>query len=270
MTGRTNDGFEVVDLDEASAQSQTTTYFSREATITEPTVSALNKRPKLFVEWQEPLPGFELIEWRFSPKLNMAYGEERTLTFHATATPSDNTLYCNVAEVESRLEPPPSAGVTIKPSAGTTNVTEGGVTDTYDVTLNAQPSASTTVTITSDSQLSVSTTTLTFTTANWDTPQTVTVTAVNDSVVEGAHTGTITHSASGGGYDSVSVPSLVVNVTDNDPANVIITESGGSTDVTEGGDHRHLQRRVGGGGSPRATSPSPSSLTVSSASAPQR
>ena len=70
---------------------------------------------------------------------------------------------------------------------------------------------------------------------NWSTPQTVTVTAVNDAVVEGADTGTITHGASGGGYDAVSISNVVANVTDNDTASVTVTESGGSTDITEGG-----------------------------------
>ena len=42
------------------------------------------------------------------------------------------------------------------------------------------------------------------------------MTAVNDAVVEGAHIGTITHSASGGGYDGVSISNVVANITDND------------------------------------------------------
>ena len=91
-----------------------------------------------------------------------------------------------------------------------------------------------TITISPDSQVSVSTTTLTFTTADWASPQTVTVSAVDDGVVENPHTGTITHSAAGGAYDGVSISSIVANVTDDD-ASVTITETAASTDVTEGG-----------------------------------
>ena len=54
-------------------------------------------------------------------------------------------------------------------------------------------------------------------------------------MVEGGHTGTITHSGSGGSYDGVSISNVVANVTDDDVASVTVSESGGSTDVTEGG-----------------------------------
>ena len=83
---------------------------------------------------------------------------------------------------------------------------------------------------------SVNPTSLTFTTSNFGSPQTVTVTAVDDSFVEGFHASTITHSASGGGYDGVSISNVVANVTDDEAGpSVTITESAGSTDVTEGG-----------------------------------
>ena len=76
---------------------------------------------------------------------------------------------------------------------------------------------------------------LVFTTANWATPQTVTVTAVDDAVVEGSHSGTITHTASGGNYTGLSIASVTATITDNDVGSVVVTPSGGSTDVTEGG-----------------------------------
>ena|GEM_PF-3104589 len=128
-----------------------------------------------------------------------------------------------------------SPTVTITESSGSTDVTEGGATDTYDVVLDLEPSASVTITLTPDADVSVSPNPLTFTTGNWNSAQTVTVTAVNDAIVEGSHTGTITHSASGGSYDSASISNVVANVTDNDTASVTVTESSGSTDVTEGG-----------------------------------
>ena len=127
------------------------------------------------------------------------------------------------------------ASVTLTESAGSTDVAEGGATDTYDVVLDAAPFGTVTITMSADVEVTTSPATLTFTTGDWSAAQTVTVTAVDDAVVEGAHTGTITHSPSGGGYDSVSVPNVVANVTDNDAASVTVTESGGSTDVTEGG-----------------------------------
>jgi hypothetical protein len=133
---------------------------------------------------------------------------------------------------------PPPAGVTITESGSpaSTDVVEDGATDTYDVVLDTQPSTDVTITVTPDVQTSVDRTTLTFTSSNFDQPQTVTVTAVDDAVIEGSHTSTITHTAASTdtGYDSITISSVTANITDND-GSVTITESGGSTDVAEGG-----------------------------------
>jgi hypothetical protein len=111
-------------------------------------------------------------------------------------------------------------GVTLVESGGSTNVTEGGATDSYTAVLDSQPSADVTLTISPDAQVSTNPTSLTFTTGNWNVAQPVTVTAVDDAVVEGTHTGTITHSAAGGGYNGVSIANVVASITDNDTATV--------------------------------------------------
>lgn len=108
--------------------------------------------------------------------------------------------------------------VLLTQSGGNTAVTEGGATDSYTVALSAQPSGTVSFTATPDAQLQVSPTSLQFTTANWNSPRTITVSAVDDSVVEGPHTGVITHAVSGGGYSGVSVPAITVAITDNDSA----------------------------------------------------
>jgi hypothetical protein len=77
--------------------------------------------------------------------------------------------------------------------------------------------------------------TLTFTTANWNSAQNVTVTAVDDAIAEGTHSGTIAHAASGGGYTGVAIPNVVATISDNDTLGVSVAESGGSTSVAEGG-----------------------------------
>ena len=134
----------------------------------------------------------------------------------------------------------PGAGVTIAQSGGSTNVTEGGATDTYNVILNSPPQAGTTVTITiatPDGQTSTSATSLVFYETDWNIAQTVTVNAVDDPLAEGSHIGTITHTATSTdiNYDGISVNGVIANITDNDAAGVTITESGGSTDLSEGG-----------------------------------
>ncbi|WP_392531283.1 lamin tail domain-containing protein [Nostoc sp. C117] len=123
---------------------------------------------------------------------------------------------------------PTSAGVTITQSGGSTDVTEGGATDSYTVVLNSQPTADVTINIINNGDPQTKTTTdvssLTFTTANWNVAQTVTVTATNDSLVEGNHINTIAHTATSTdtNYNGITIPTLGVNITDNDSASSTI------------------------------------------------
>lgn len=131
----------------------------------------------------------------------------------------------------------PTPGVTITESSGTTALTEAGTTDSYTVVLDTEPTANVVVTVTPDADSTVTSSPLTFTPLNWDTPVTVTVTAVNNNVAEGTHTSTITHTASSidVGYDNIAIASVTSTITDNDTAGVTIAETGASTAVTEGG-----------------------------------
>jgi hypothetical protein len=110
-------------------------------------------------------------------------------------------------------------------------VAEGG-TATYKVELKIRPSEAVTVTIkTNESIAMVAPSSLTFTPSNWNTPQPVTVTGVDDSSPGGSRSATITHMASGGGYDDVEVR-VSVSVTDDDgmtvaPTAVEVAEAGG-------------------------------------------
>jgi CSLREA domain-containing protein len=130
-----------------------------------------------------------------------------------------------------------TAHVTITQSGGTTLLTEGGATDTYTVVLDSEPTAAVTVTLTPDADVSVSSASLTFTSGNWNLPQTITVSAVDDGNIEGAHTGTVTHVVTSGDtrYNAIVVSSVGATVTDNDAAGISMTESGGSSNVTEDG-----------------------------------
>ena len=112
-------------------------------------------------------------------------------------------------------------------------VTEGDAAgSSYTVRLATQPSGSVSVSITghAGTDLTLDKTTLTFTTGNWDTAQTVTVKAGQDD--DGANdTATLTHTASGGDYASVS-NTLPVTVTDDDSADIVLSET--DLTVTEG------------------------------------
>lgn len=139
-----------------------------------------------------------------------------------------------VAGVTASIADNDNVGVTITQSGGGTAVAEGGATDTYTIVLNSQPTAGVTVSVSPDAQLSTSGN-VSFTTADWNSPKTVTVTAVNDAIAEGAHGGTITHTASGGDYTGVAIAGVTAAITDNDTAGVVVTQSGGTTSVAEGG-----------------------------------
>ncbi|QLE56732.1 DUF4347 domain-containing protein [Nostoc sp. TCL26-01] len=161
-----------------------------------------------------------------------------TSTITHTATSSDaNYNNITINSVTANITDNDTAGLTITQSGGSTNVTEGGANDTYSVVLTSQPTSDVTISINPGTQATASTNTLTFTSSNWNTAQTVTVTAVNDSVVEGNHTSTITHTATSSdtNYNGITIDSVTANITDNDTAGVTITQSGGSTNVTEGG-----------------------------------
>ena len=110
------------------------------------------------------------------------------------------------------------SGVRISESDGATSVIEGADPDTYTIQLTRAPSASITIQIHTDSQLRTSPTSLTFTTADWATPQTVTVMAVDDLLVESNHTGTISHSLSSAdlSFGGLPIRGVSVLILDND------------------------------------------------------
>ncbi len=130
-----------------------------------------------------------------------------------------------------------TAGVSVTETGGTTEVTEGSTSDTYSVVLTSQPLADVTIAINEDAQANVDVHSLTFTSINWNVPQTVTVSAIDDEVVEGNHAGTLTMSiaTTDTNYDGLTINSLTVSLIDNDTAGVSLVQSGGSTEVTEGG-----------------------------------
>ena len=113
-------------------------------------------------------------------------------------------------------------------------VQEQDAGSTYTVRLGKAPTGNVTVAISGQSTtVTVASTPLTFTTGNWSTPQTVTLTAFNDSN-RTDDSFTLTHTASEGGYGSVTA-SLSVTVEDDDGPVQAHIDSGGIVSLTEGG-----------------------------------
>lgn len=140
-----------------------------------------------------------------------------------------------------------TVGVTVAESGGTTAVTEGGATDSFTVVLTSQPTADVTITVTGGSQAGVPPTTLTFTASDWNVPKTVTVTAVDDALLEGPNVQTITLTASSTdpNYDGIGIASVTASVADNDdPATIDVIGGGGQAAVVGAGFAAPLQVMV--------------------------
>ena len=107
----------------------------------------------------------------------------------------------------------------------------------YMVWLTKEPSGSVTVTVDgfSGTDVSVNSASLTFTTLDWSTNQTVTVTAGedDDALDDDDPPVTLTHTVAGGGYGSAAADDVTVTVRDNDRQGV--TVSAMALTVPEGG-----------------------------------
>lgn len=131
--------------------------------------------------------------------------------------------------------------VLITETGGVTIASEGGPGDTYEVRLSKQPTAPVTVRLAPNSAVGVSPATLEFSTTNWNTNQTVTVTAVDDGFGgETTHFGTVGHvvATADTTFAGVPGPSVTVYVGDNDSAGsngITLRATGGTTVVTEAG-----------------------------------
>ena len=117
----------------------------------------------------------------------------------------------------------------VRVSAASLTVNEGE-TAVYTVKLNAQPTSDVVInaTTTGSSDVTLTPATLTFTTSNWDTAQTVTVAAAQDTDAAN-DAATLTHKVltdrSAGEYDTVTIGSVAVTVTDDDTAAVTVSET---------------------------------------------
>jgi uncharacterized repeat protein (TIGR01451 family) len=127
--------------------------------------------------------------------------------------------------------------------------TEGGGTGTFTAQLSGIPTGTVTVAIGASpggqcvyqtspfAALATATVSLTFTALNWNNPQTVRVTAVDDLLVEGAHTcttGSIV--ATGGGITGATGPAPTFFITDNDAASILVEKDADEPSVSAAGD----------------------------------
>ena len=196
--------------------------------------------------------GAEASDYNVSTSVTFTASEtSKTVTFTSTSDDVDEmdetvTLGFDTSQLPDRITASTTAGTTevtiedddtrgLKVSGTGIMMSEGrltltvmeGMTATYMVELNSQPTEEVTVSLIAPgdgllmvSRPSESLTTaldLTFTTSNWDDAQTVTVAAAEDDEDAVNDTVTLTNRASGGDYGPVS-ESVSVMITDNDTA----------------------------------------------------
>lgn len=130
------------------------------------------------------------------------------------------------------------AGVTVNEGTGIA-VTEGSVTSSFSVVLDTQPLGTVQIHLSPDEEVSLPTSTLYFTTSTWDIPQAVIVSAVDDGMTEGSHSGYISMTASStedSSYDDISITGspFIVGIADDDVPGVTL-DSGMGIRITEGG-----------------------------------
>jgi hypothetical protein len=151
-----------------------------------------------------------------------------------TATTASSAPFFNnlaVEDVVVGIADNDVAGVMITQSSGGTAVSEDGATDTYTIRLNSQPTSTVSVAIAfpeTDITLNGDTDGIfntTFTTANWNTPQTITVAAVNDRALEGDHSGDLVHSFSSVDANYNGITAVLDGATNTNTLTVAITDN---------------------------------------------
>ncbi len=209
--------------------------------------------------WSDP-SNSAITKYQYRQKLNSAstWGEWTDFTGGTTATSTSGTVAGltngTAYDFEVRATAAPggtvlgaaSAAATATPRApalvldpASLTVAEGG-SGAYTVALATRPTATVTVTVAgasgevtfdTDSATPGNQSTLTFSTTTWSAPRTVAVSAGEDGDTAN-DSATLTHSASGGGYGSVT-GSVAVTVTDNDTPGLVLNPT--SLTVAEGG-----------------------------------
>ena len=152
---------------------------------------------------------------------------------HSVASADADYNGITVSEVEVAVTDDETAGVSITPTELT--IAEGG-SDSYRVVLTSQPAYDVTVTIThsGDGDIGVDDQELTFTESDWETAQTVTVSAAQDDDARD-DTAALSHAVASADadYNGITVPEVAVTVTDDETAGVSITPT--ELTIAEGG-----------------------------------
>ncbi len=196
--------------------------------------------------------GFDLMTsgWIEAFAVNGQSGSimQAQLDFLQWSTSGLGAVHLDLNPEISQVIDPSGPGARIIETGGSTTVSETGVSDTYEILLTQQPTENVTIALTVSSataptqlsavdQANPDNDFMIFTPANWNIPQTVLVSAVNDGTAENFHRSSVRHVSSSAdlNYDNVGMPRVITNIIDDDYPGVMIIPSDGATEVVEGG-----------------------------------
>jgi hypothetical protein len=145
---------------------------------------------------------------------------DASYTISLTVQSSDSN-YSNlpVTSIDANNEDNDTAGINLVPSSGLVT-SEDLTSDTFTAVLTSQPASTVTITLTSSNtqEGTVSPGTLTFDAGNWNMTQTVTVSGVDDTTVDGDvdYAITLTVQSTDSNYDNLALTAVSVTNQDND------------------------------------------------------
>ncbi|MBN8524507.1 MAG: hypothetical protein J0M02_04115 [Planctomycetes bacterium] len=110
------------------------------------------------------------------------------------------------------------------------------ISTSYDIVLDSEPTGTVVIAVSAGDQVTLSSSSFTFEPADWNVPQQLVVSVVDDAIDEGGlHLGTLSFNAIGGGYSQVSIPAMSVPINDDDAAAITVTPVSGLVTNETGG-----------------------------------
>ncbi|XZN92083.1 MAG: SBBP repeat-containing protein [Microcoleus sp.] len=166
---------------------------------------------------------------------NLVEGNHAGTIVHTSTSTDTNYNTITIPAVSVAITDNDTAGFSVTPTNIT--ATEGGATGSYKIKLTAQPTAPVSISFNTGNQLNPIATPITFDSTNWNVEKTVTVSAIDDNLAQGTHSGTIAHTATStdANYNGKAIPNVTASITDNDSPGVSIVQSGGGTNIAEAG-----------------------------------
>ncbi|KPQ36187.1 MAG: putative Ca2+-binding protein [Phormidium sp. OSCR] len=127
-------------------------------------------------------------------------------------------------------------GVRVRERGNATRVRENVAGDSYTLELTSQPSDPVTIDINTSGDVTPSVTRVSFDASNWNLPQTVQLSMLDNNIADGDRTQVISHSVSSAdsNYDGMSIDGTTITIIDDDVPGMGLLETGFSTRVTEG------------------------------------